>query len=218
MPSRRPDAAARHADAVGHLRRADRRLGVVIDAVGPCTLRPRRERFAMLARSIIAQQISAAAARTINARVVELIAPARLSAEALLAVSPRRLRAAGVSQQKAAYLLDLAERVAGGEVRLSRLSGRDDETIIAELTRVKGIGRWTAQMFLIFALGRPDVLAEDDLGLRSAVQRIHRLAALPTKAEFRELATPWRPYATVASWYCWRSADLKLLGNGEKSR
>lgn len=165
----------------------------------------------MLVRSIIAQQISVAAAKTINARVTELVASRRISAETLLAVSPARLRTAGVSQQKAAYLLDLAQRVAGGDVRLTRLSHHDDEAIIADLTRIKGIGRWTAQMFLIFSLGRPDVLAEDDLGLRAGVQRIHDLAALPTKTEFRELAAPWRPFATVASWYCWRSADLKLL-------
>lgn len=169
----------------------------------------------MLARAIIAQQISVAAAKTINARVLELVAPQPLSAEALLAVSPARLRSAGVSQQKATYLVDLAQRVAGGDVRLTRLERHDDETIIADLTRIKGIGRWTAQMFLIFALGRPDVLAEDDLGLRAAVQRLHRLTALPTKAEFRELASPWRPYATVASWYCWRSADLKLIGKAQ---
>ncbi len=169
----------------------------------------------MLIRSIIAQQISVAAAKTINARVVALVAPQRLSAEVMLAVSPARLRGAGVSQQKAAYLLDLAQRVAGGDVRLTRLAHHDDEAIIADLTRVKGIGRWTAQMFLIFSLGRPDVLAEDDLGLRSGVQRIHDLAALPTKAEFRELSAPWRPYATVASWYCWRSADLKSLAKGK---
>jgi DNA-3-methyladenine glycosylase II len=183
----------------------------VIDAVGPCTLKPRRDRFAMLARSIIAQQISVAAARTINARVVELVSPGRLSADALIAVSPQQLRSAGVSQQKASYLLDLANRVASGEVRLTGLSRRDDETIIADLVKVKGIGRWTAQMFLIFALGRPDVLAEDDLGLRSAIKRIHNLAEMPTKAEFRELAAAWTPYSTVASWYCWRSADLKLI-------
>ncbi len=165
----------------------------------------------MLARSIIAQQISVAAARTINSRVVELVSPGRLSADALMAVSPQQLRAAGVSQQKAAYLLDLANRVASGEVRLTGLSRRDDESIIADLVKVKGIGRWTAQMFLIFALGRPDVLAEDDLGLRSAVKRIHNLAEMPTKAEFRELAAAWTPFSTVASWYCWRSADLKLI-------
>lgn len=166
----------------------------------------------MLARSIIAQQISVAAAKTINARVLELVAPQRLSAEALLAIAPARLRAAGVSHQKAAYLADLAERVASGKVRLTGLTRRDDETIIADLTKIKGIGRWTAQMFLIFALGRPDVLAEDDLGLRSALQRIHDLPAMPTKAEFRTLAAPWSPFSTVACWYCWRSADLKLLG------
>jgi DNA-3-methyladenine glycosylase II len=200
-----------HTDAIRHLRRVDRRMREVIDAVGPCTLKPRRGRFAMLARSIIAQQISVAAARTINARVVELVSPGRLSAEALMAVAPEQLRAAGVSQQKAGYLLDLANRVASGEVRLTGLARRDDETIIADLVKVKGIGRWTAQMFLIFSLGRPDVLAEDDLGLRSAVKRIHNLAEMPTKAEFRELAAAWTPFSTVASWYCWRSADLKLI-------
>jgi DNA-3-methyladenine glycosylase II len=212
MPKSESNRHAVHAPAVRHLRRVDRRMREIIDAVGPCTLKPRRERFAMLARSIIAQQISVAAARTINQRLVDLVRPGRLSAEALVALSPERLKAAGVSPQKTGYLLDLATRVASGEVRLTGLSRRDDEAIIADLTKVKGIGRWTAQMFLIFSLGRPDVLAEDDLGLRSAVKRMHGLAELPTKDEFRELAAAWTPFSTVASWYCWRSHEIELPG------
>jgi DNA-3-methyladenine glycosylase II len=219
MPNRRTvPQTAQHTDAVRHLRRVDKRLREVIDAVGPCTLKPRRERFAMLARAIIAQQISVAAAKTINARVLALVSPGKLSAEVLLAVSPEQLRAAGVSQQKAAYLRDLAERVTSGDVRLAGLARRDDEAIIADLVRIKGIGRWTAQMFLIFSLGRPDVLAEDDLGLRSAMQRIHAMPEMPTKVEFRDLAAAWTPYSTVASWYCWRSADLKLIQAARKLR
>jgi len=204
--------SAEQADAaVRHLRRVDRKLRPVIDAVGPFTLRPHRRRFRMLARSIVAQQLSAAAARTISQRIELLVAPGVVTAESLARLSTRQLRQAGVSRQKIEFLRDLSRAVTSGEVRLGRMTRLDDERVIETLVQVKGIGRWTAQMFLIFALGRLDVLPDDDLGVRAAVGRIHGLGEMPTKAQLRELAGPWRPFASVGSWYCWRGSDLGLF-------
>jgi DNA-3-methyladenine glycosylase II len=186
-----------------------------IRRVGPFTLKLQRDRFLVLVRAIISQQISTKAAESIRNRLLASVAPARPAAENLSRLSDEQLRSAGLSPQKQRYLRDLCGHVLDGRLNLRQIGRLRDEAVIEELVQVKGIGRWTAQMFLIFSLGRPDVLAEDDLGLRAAVQRIHAMPALPTKTEFRELAAPWRPYATVASWYCWRSADLKLLGKAK---
>jgi DNA-3-methyladenine glycosylase II len=115
----------------------------------------------------------------------------------------------GVSPQKSGYLLDLADGVMSGEVRLDRMSRMPDDEVIEALVQVKGIGIWTAQMFLIFSLGRPDVFPHDDLGVRSAIRNLYGLDDLPTKEVSHKIATPWRPYASVASWYCWRSLEFK---------
>lgn len=192
--------------AMTHLRRRDRILRDVIDAAGPCTLRPRRDRFEMLAGSILSQQLSTAAARTIRLRLVERVG-GRLAAEPLLALADEEFRACGVSAQKAAYLRDLAARVASGSLPMDRLGRLPDEDVIERLTVVKGVGRWTAQMFLIFALGRPDVLPHDDLGVRNAIRRLYGLPEMPRRDEIDRIAEPWRPYASVACWYLWRSLD-----------
>lgn len=178
----------------------------MIDAVGECMLRPRRDRFEMLAGSILSQHISTAAARTIRNRLVER-AGGKLAAEPLLALSDEELRACGVSAQKAAYLRDLSSRVASGALPMNRLGRLSDEEVIERLTVVKGVGRWTGQMFLMFALGRPDVLPHDDLGIRNAIRRLYGFAAMPTRAEMDRVAEPWRPYASVACWYLWRSLE-----------
>jgi DNA-3-methyladenine glycosylase II len=192
--------------AVPHLRGRDPVLRRVIDVAGPCTLRPRRDRFEMLAGSILAQQLSTAAARTIRSRLVER-AGGRLAAEPLLALSDEEFRLCGVSAQKAGYLRDLASRVASGSLPMNQLGRLSDEEVIERLTVVKGVGRWTAQMFLIFALGRPDVLPHDDLGIRNAIRRLYGLPEMPRRDEVDRIAEPWRPYASVASWYLWRSLD-----------
>ena len=197
--------------AVAHLSDRDPVLRPVIDAVGECTLRPRRDRFEMLAGSILSQQISTAAARTIRNRLVER-AGGRLAAEALLALSDEELRACGVSAQKAVYLRDLSSRVASGSLPMNRLGRLPDEEVIERLTVVKGVGRWTGQMFLMFALGRPDVLPHDDLGIRNAIRRLYGFSAMPTRAEMDRVAEPWRPYATVACWYLWRSLEGPATG------
>jgi DNA-3-methyladenine glycosylase II len=181
----------------------------LIRKAGPYTLRPRGDRFHMLVASIISQQISGSAARSIRQRLLDHVAPEKLSAENLSRLTPETLRQLGISTQKATYLLDLANRVAARELRLDRMGRLTDERVIEELIKVKGIGVWTAQMFLMFSLGRPNVFPHNDLGVRTAIRNLYGLEALPDKATSHRIAEPWRPYATVASWYCWRSLELK---------
>ena len=193
--------------AVSHLSKSDPVLRRVVRRCGPCTLPRRRDRFGMLVRSIISQQISVHAARTIRGRLEASLWPAKISPESLVGRSVDELRAVGLSRQKASYILDLAGKTLAGEVRFDRFRRMSDEAVIEALTQVKGIGRWTAQMLLIFSLGRLDVLAVDDQGLRGAVRDLYELEELPTRHEFTRLAEPWRPYASIASWYCWRHVD-----------
>lgn len=190
-----------------YLRNADSILATVIDRVGPFTLRVHRNRFGSLVRSIISQQISGSAARSISLRLERLLAPERITPETLSRLNPRQLRQAGVSPQKSGYLLDLANKVLNGEVTLKGLSRRTDEEIVRDLVQVKGIGVWTAQMFLIFSLARMDVFPHEDLGIRVALRNLYRLKDLPDKTVSYRIANRWRPYATLASWYCWRSLD-----------
>jgi len=194
--------------AVAHVRSADPVLGEVIDRVGPVTLKLERDRFRMLVRSIISQQISTKAARAIRGRLEAAVGPEGVTPESLARLKLRKLRKAGLSAQKAGYLLDLVEKLHSGRLRLRQIGRLSDARIIEELTQVRGIGRWTAQMFLIFSLGRLDVFPHDDLGIRVALKHLYDLDDLPDKATSHEIADPWRPYATVASWYCWRSLDL----------
>ncbi|MGE0755846.1 MAG: DNA-3-methyladenine glycosylase [Pirellulaceae bacterium] len=197
----------RHA-ALQHLRSRDPVLRQLVDEVGPFTLRIERDRFLALVRSIISQQISTGAARAIRLRLEQLAAPARICPESLVALEPVALRSAGLSPQKVTYVLDLARKSLNGTVSLRAMGRCSDEVVIERLTQVRGIGRWTAQMFLIFSLGRLDVFPEDDLGVRSAIRNLYGLDELPDKATSRTIAEAWRPYASVASWYCWRSLDL----------
>lgn len=190
-----------------HLRRVDPVLRNVIRRAGPCTLRPQRDRFHMLVSSIISQQISVSAARAIKGRLLDHLAPEKILPENLSRQTPEGLRKLGLSTQKSAYLLDLAGRVQSGEVRLDTMARLSDERITAELVKVKGIGVWTAQMFLIFALGRPDVFPHDDLGVKTAIRNLYGLSDLPDRATSLRIAEPWKPYASIASWYCWRSLE-----------
>ncbi|MCG8349261.1 MAG: DNA-3-methyladenine glycosylase [Chloroflexales bacterium] len=192
--------------AVAHLRGLSGPLVDIIEQVGPFTLEPEAQGFATLVDAIVSQQISVKAAAAIMNRLVLTVGD--LTPQALLAFTPELLRSVGLSNQKARYVLDLAVKVADGVVRLDALPQFDDEEIIAQLIQVKGIGRWTAEMYLIFALGRPDVLPVADLGLRQGMQRAYVLAALPDAQTMTALAEPWRPYRSVATWYLWRS-----LGN-----
>jgi DNA-3-methyladenine glycosylase II len=175
----------------------------VIGRVGPCTLAPGGDRFAALVRAVVAQMISTAAARTIFARLEAAVGC--LTPEALLAAGQERLRGMGLSGAKARGLADLAAHVTDGRLPLERLDEMADEEVIARLVPVRGIGRWTAEMFLIFSLGRLDVLPVDDFGLRAGVRDEYRLPELPSAKELRTLAEPWRPYRSIGTWYFWKS-------------
>lgn len=192
-----------------HLESACPHMRAAIRHLGPCSLQLQPDRFQMLVRSITSQQISSAASRAIVARLKASVAPDALDPASVRACGEDGLRNCGYSSRKASYVLGLANAVLEGEVDLDAMDALGDDEIIERLTRLRGIGEWTAQMFLIFALGRPDVFPHADLGVRSALQRFHGLAGLPEKGRSIELAEPWRPYASIASWYCWRTLDAK---------
>src|SRR5438128_3312686 len=195
-------------ETVEHLRRADPVLARVIETVGPLTLEPRDGAFRMLSRAIFFQQLAGPAARAILGRVLATLGAYEetwYEPAAFLAASDEQLRAAGLSRQKMAYLRDLADKFASGELSEGILHEFDDDVVIERVSAVKGIGRWTAEMFLIFSLGRPDVLPVDDLGLRAGLKRLDRLKELPTKQEVRERGLAWKPYSSVATWYLWQS-------------
>jgi DNA-3-methyladenine glycosylase II len=200
--------------AVEYLRKLDPRWSDLIDRVGPCILRPRPDRFGTLVRAIIGQQISSRAAASIDARLRALAGEPH-APEPLLALGEEKLRTAGISGVKSRYILNLAEAVASGRVPVDEFHDWDDEAIVASLTSIKGIGVWTAEMFLIFALNRPDVLPVGDLGVRVAIRDRHGLAELPKPQLCRELAEPWRPYRSIAIWYLWRGFDTPLEGDGK---
>ena len=163
------------------------------------------DHFAVLARSIISQQISTKAAKSIGAKVLRTLAPATLRPTAILATADEALLGAGLSSNKTRSFRDLAEKVHFGQVPLHELRTMDDEEVITRLLPVRGIGRWTAEMFLMFSLGRMDVLPVGDLGLRAGVQNQWDLKEMPDKATLVALAEVWRPWRSVATWYVWRS-------------
>jgi DNA-3-methyladenine glycosylase II len=191
------------------LLRRDPVLAALIKRHGTCRLADalRADHFSALVRAIIFQQLSTKAASTIHGRLMELMPSGQPTPEAIAAISEAQFRAVGVSRQKARYLRDLCDKIAAGAVTLDDVQALDDEDVIAALTKVKGIGRWTAEMFLIFRLQRPDVLPVGDLGILTAVQKVYGLRKRPTPDRLRRLADPWRPYRSIACWYLWRSLD-----------
>jgi len=193
--------------ALLHLKKNDPVMRSIIRQVGPFTLKVQRKHYEMLVRSIVSQQISVAAARTILARFRESLEPDGFCPDRISKMTVAKLRKVGISQQKAGYVLDLAQKVSSGDVDLKKISRAADGAVVESLTSVKGIGVWTAQMFLIFSLGRLDVLPVGDLGLQKAVQKNWSLEALPKPAEVEAMAEPWRPYASIATWYLWRSLE-----------
>jgi DNA-3-methyladenine glycosylase II len=190
-----------------HLMRRDPRLAAVMKRVGRCRLPDTRtgDPFTALVRAILAQQISSSAARAIYQRVVVLAGdPSAFSAPALLAVDPQALRTAGVSRPKILYLRDLAERVADRRLDLHGLDAESDETVITAITEVKGLGRWSAEMFLMFRLNRPDVFPVGDLGIVKGMQTLLGMKTRPRPRTMLRAAEAWRPYRSVAAWYLWR--------------
>jgi len=203
--------------AVAHLRNVDSTLGGVMESVGPLTLEPRDGTFRMLSRAIFFQQLAGPAARAIMGRVLAALDADEdrwYAAERLLEASDDQLRTAGLSRQKMAYLRDLADKFASGALSEDGFEELDDEEVIERVSTVKGIGRWTGEMFLIFSLGRPDVLPVDDLGVRRGMQIAYGLAELPKPEEMRRIAEPWRPYRSAGTWYMWRSLGVALPEQG----
>jgi len=194
--------------AVRHLKRQDTVLRGVIEQVGPLRLKSAGVGYAVLVQSIISQQISTAAAATIGQRLRQLAGGGELSAEWVAELSDTQLKSVGISPQKLSYLRDLTRCTLEGVISFRLISRKSDEAAIEELTQVRGIGRWTAQMYLIFSLGRPDVFAPDDLGLRNAMQRLYGLGEKPGRLELERLAERWRPWRSAASWYLWRSLEF----------
>ncbi|MGH9015424.1 MAG: DNA-3-methyladenine glycosylase family protein [Acidimicrobiia bacterium] len=201
------------ADASAELARRDPVLRAMVERLGPCDLRrgrPRRDHFAELARSILYQQLAGKAAAAIHARFAALFDGEVPTPEATLALPVARLRAVGLSGSKAASIRDLAERVLDGSVQLDRVARLPDDEIVRELTLVRGIGRWTAEMFLIFQLGRLDVWPVGDYGVRKGYARLYGEPELPSPKQLESLGDPFRPYRSVAAWYCWRAVDTVL--------
>lgn len=202
-PSPTARAAARHLAA------ADPLLGKFIQRVGVRDIDQSPGGFPALARSIIFQQISGAAGTSILRRTREMARTRGFPSPAWFLQTPLAdLRGAGLSPQKIGYLRDLAQRVAGGEIHFPRLRHLPDEEVIGELTRIHGVGRWTAQMYLLFHLGRPDVLPTGDLGVRKGVQRIYGYRSLPAERTVERHGAKWRPYCSWGSYYMWRSQEL----------
>jgi DNA-3-methyladenine glycosylase II len=194
------------------LMKADKKLAKLMRERGPidpATDRrgSRRDAYETLTMAIVGQQLSTKAAASIWEKVRELFGGKTPTAKQLLAAEPQALRDAGLSWSKVAYVRDLAERVRDGDLDLKRLPELADEDVIAELTEIKGVGPWTAEMFLIFHLGRPDVLSTGDLGIRRAIQTSYGLDELPGPEEMERIAEAWRPHRTLACLYLWRSLD-----------
>jgi DNA-3-methyladenine glycosylase II len=195
--------------AVSHLRKSDPTMARLIADVGPCRYEVKKfgTHFDALCRSIIYQQLSTKAAGTIHGRFLDLFPDRHPTPDALRQLPEETLRGVGLSRQKLGYLRDLAERVHAGALPLDHLDDLPDQEIIDYLVQVKGIGVWTAQMFLMFRLGRLDVLPDLDLGIRNAIKKAYRVRGVPNGKRIQKLGAPWRPYASVACWYLWRSLD-----------
>jgi DNA-3-methyladenine glycosylase II len=193
--------------ALLHLKKSDPVLRGVIERVGPYRIEYRPPVFATLARAIVFQQLAGAVAARIYERFEGLLDGAGVEPHAVARLPLRKLRSAGLSKQKAEYVRDLARKTAAGAVPFEGLETLPDDVVIDTLTQVKGIGVWTAQMFLIFALRRPDVLPTGDYGIRAAMRNAYGLADLPKPPEMERIAAPWRPWSSVACWYLWRTLE-----------
>lgn len=197
--------------AAASLGRRDPQMRAIIRVVGPCTVatRPRWDHLTALVRSIVFQQLSGKAASTIFHRLIALVPPGAQASD-YLALRDEALRGAGLSRQKIGYLRDLCAKVDGGQLRLARIGARSDEEVERALVQVRGFGRWSAQMFLLFQLRRTDVWPSDDLGIRKALQRLDGLEEMPAPKSVAGRGDAWRPFRSVASWYLWRSLDAEV--------
>ena len=195
--------------ALQHLRQVDPVLAAIIDQVGPYRMNYDEPGFASLAEAIVYQQLHGRAAATIFKRLTDM-AGLPLTPSGILALSEEQMRSAGLSKQKLSYLRDLASKAQSGEVEFARFPELSDEEVIEQLTRIKGIGVWTAHMFLMFSLRRPNVLPTGDLGIQNAMKKHYRKRKLKP-LHMEKIARCWAPYRSVACWYLWRSLDIKTL-------
>ena len=193
--------------AINHLKKVDPVLASIIEQVGAYRIQYREPMFQTLVRSIVYQQLSGNAALTIFSRLIEGAKTEPLTPEAILKLRPQKMRKLGLSQQKLAYIRELARMTRDGEIQFERLAELEDNEVIAHLTRVKGVGVWTVQMFLMFALRRSDVLPVGDLGVRMAMKKAYGFAELPKPEEIERIAAAWKPWCSVACWYLWRSLE-----------
>lgn len=193
--------------AIDHLKRGDPVMAGIIERVGPFRQQYKDPDFTSLARSIVFQQLNGRAASTIYGRLESGCGEGGVTPATIVKMRMPKLRSFGLSMQKATYIKDLAKRTADGEIDFAALPSLSDAEVVESLTRVKGVGVWTVHMFLIFALRRPDVLPVGDYGVRAAMKKAYALDDLPKPAEMERIASPWRPWASVASWYLWRSID-----------
>lgn len=193
-------------EGIEHLRRSDPVLAGIIERVGDYAIRFRDPDFETLVKSIVYQQLSGRVASVIFGRLAAA-AGRRITPENILKLRPSRMRTLGLSTQKTTYIRDLARHTRAGSVVFEELPQLPDDQVIERLTQVKGVGVWTAHMFLIFALRRPDILPTGDLGIRNAMRKAYALEQLPSPAEMEEMGSRWRPYCSVASWYLWRSLE-----------
>jgi DNA-3-methyladenine glycosylase II len=196
--------------AVNHLKKSDPVLRAIIERVGPCRMEFGTPEFSSLAEAIVYQQLNGKAAVTIFNRFAAL-AGEPLTPEGILKLSDAQLRGVGLSKQKSAYLKDLAAKTAAGLLDFRRLPDLTDEEVIQHLTQVKGIGVWTAHMFLMFSLRRPNVLPTGDYGVQVAMRKHYKKRKLPKPKDMEKIAKAWAPYRSVACWYMWRSLDIKTL-------
>lgn len=196
--------------AVNHLKKADPILAAIIEKVGPCRMEFGPAEFCRLAEAIVYQQLNGKAAVTIFKRFAAL-AGEPLTPEGILRLTDAQLRGAGLSKQKSSYLKDLSAKTASGLLDFACLPELPDEEVIKHLTQVKGIGVWTAHMFLMFSLRRPNVLPTGDYGVQMAIKKLYKKRKLPKPKDMEKIARAWEPYRSVACWYMWRSLDIKTL-------
>jgi DNA-3-methyladenine glycosylase II len=196
--------------AINHLKKSDRILRAIVEHIGPCRMEFGEPVFHSLAEAIVYQQLNGKAAVTIFKRFAAL-AGAPVTAEGIAKLTAEEMRSVGLSKQKSSYLRDMAERAIRGELDFARLPEMTDEQVIEHLTQVKGVGVWTAHMFLMFTLKRQDILPTGDFGIRMAIKKHYHKRKLPTPVQMEKIARPWEPYRSIACWYLWRSLDIKTV-------
>jgi len=196
--------------AINHLKKSDPVMAAIIERVGPCRMNYDEPTFHSLAEAIVYQQLNGKAAVTIFKRFTDL-AGEPVTPQGITKLTDEQMRSVGLSKQKSGYLRDMAQRTLNGRLDFTRLSELSDEEVIKHLTQVKGVGVWTAHMFLMFTLKRPNVLPTGDFGVQTAIKKHYNKRKLPKPAQMEKIARPWEPYRSVACWYLWRSLDIKTM-------